>query len=100
MINKASLVSFGNKCYDELNIDVNIEEIKIIKEKHKLEYFKTNVKENVNVQNLFEYLIKNTIIKKGDLEKIGLKKNSTISDIIIKINHLSSNKYRRGNSVD
>ena len=61
------------------------EEINVIKEKHNLEYFKTSAKENINVQNLFEYLIKNTIIKKGDLEKIGLNKNSTINDIIIKI---------------
>lgn len=83
--NKTSLVLFGNKCDDKLNIVVKPEEINVIKEKHNLEYFKTSAKENINVQNLFEYLIKNTIIKKGDLEKIGLNKNSTINDIIIKI---------------
>jgi len=82
---KTSLVLFGNKCDDKLNIVVKPEEINVIKEKHNLEYFKTSAKENINVQNLFEYLIKNTIIKKGDLEKIGLNKNSTINDIIIKI---------------
>ena len=85
--NKISLVLFGNKCDDKSNIDVKPEEINIIKEKYNLEYFETSAKENINIQNLFEYLIKNTIIKKGDLEKIGLKKNSTINEIIIKINH-------------
>ena len=83
-LNKISLVLFGNKC-DELNINVNPEEINALKEKHNLEYFKTSAKEDINVQNLFEYLLKKTIIKKGDLQKIGLKKNSTIKDIIIKI---------------
>ena len=47
--NKTSLVLFGNKCDDELNIDVKPEEINILKEKHNLEYFKTSAKENINV---------------------------------------------------
>ena len=83
--NKMSLVLFGNKCDDEANISVNPEEINAIKEKYNLEYFKTSAKENINVQTMFEYLIKNTIIKKGDLEKIGLNKNSTINEINVQI---------------
>ena len=78
-----SLVLFGNKCDDKENIQVEPNEIEEIKNKYNLTYFETSAKDNINVQNVFEYLTKLTIIKKGDLPKIGLKEGASFDDIII-----------------
>ena len=53
-----SLVLFGNKCDDKDHIQVKQEDIDAIKKKYDLTYFETSAKENINIQNLFEYLIK------------------------------------------
>ena len=78
-----SLVLFGNKCDDKENIKVKEEEINKIKNKYNLTYFETSAKENINVQKVFEYLTKITIIKSGNLEDFDLPGKSTIDDIII-----------------
>ena len=78
-----SLVIFGNKCDDKNNIVVNKEDINQITTKYGLEYFETSAKENINVQNLFEYLVKITLIKKGHLKDIGLKENASLGEINI-----------------
>ena len=78
-----SLVLFGNKCDDEKNITVKKEKIDEISSKYGLKYFETSAKLNINIQNIFEYLIKETIIKKGLLTKIGLNNNSNIDEIKI-----------------
>ena len=78
-----SVVLFGNKCDDKKNIVVKEEEINKIKNKYGLKYFETSAKENINIQELFEYLVKITIINKGLLKNFGLKDNATINDIII-----------------
>ena len=80
-----SLVLFGNKCDDKENIQVKQEDIDVIKKKHNLTYFETSAKDNINIQNLFEFLIKSTIINKGDLKSIGLPENASIDDIKINI---------------
>ena len=80
-----SLVLFGNKCDDKENIQVKQEDIDVIKSKHNLTYFETSAKDNINIQNLFEFLIKSTIINKGDLKSIGLPENASIDDIKINI---------------
>ena len=80
-----SLVLFGNKCDDKDNIQVKKEDIDEIKEKYKLAYFETSAKDNINIQNLFEFLIKSTIINKRDLKSIGLPENATLDDIKINI---------------
>ena len=76
-------VLFGNKCDDKEHIEVNNEEIEKIKSNYTIEYFETSAKENINVQELFEYLIKITIIKKGLLKHFNLQENTSIDDIII-----------------
>ena len=78
-----SLVLFGNKCDDEKNIKVGEEEINKIKNKYNLTYFKTSAKDNINVQNVFEYLTKLIIIKSGNLKDFDLPEKATIDDIII-----------------
>ena len=78
-----SLVLFGNKCDDEKNISVKKEKIDEISSKYGLKYFETSAKLNINIKNIFEYLIKETIIKKGLLTKIGLNNNSNIDEIEI-----------------
>ena len=78
-----SLVLFGNKCDDKENIQVKPEKIEEIKNKYNLMYFETSAKDNINIQNVFEYLTKITIIKRGNLPNIGLKEGATIDDIII-----------------
>ena len=80
-----SLVLFGNKCDDKENIKVKQEDIDAIKNKYDLTYFETSAKENINIQNLFEYLIKTTIKKKGNLKNIGLPENASLDDITINI---------------
>ena len=78
-----SLVLFGNKCDDKENIQVKPEKIEEIKNKYNLMYFETSAKDNINIQNVFEYLTKITIMKRGNLSNIGLKEGATIDDIII-----------------
>ena len=78
-----SLVLFGNKCDDKENIKIREEAINKIKDKYNLTYFETSAKENINVQNVFEYLTKITIIKSGNLKDFDLPEKATIDDIII-----------------
>ena len=78
-----SMVIFGNKCDDKNNIVVNEEDINNIKSKFGLAYFETSAKENINVQNLFEHLVKITLVKKGHLKDIGLKENASLDEINI-----------------
>ena len=80
-----SLVLFGNKCDDKENIQVKKEEIDAIKNKYDLTYFETSAKDNINIQNLFEYLIKTTIKKRGNLKNIGLPEDASLDDIKITI---------------
>ena len=80
-----SLVLFGNKCDDKENIKVKKEDIDAIKNKYNLTYFETSAKDNINIQNLFEYLIKTTIKKKGNLKNIGIPENASLDDIKITI---------------
>ena len=80
-----SLVLFGNKCDDKENIKVKQEEIDAIKNKYDLTYFETSAKDNINIQNLFEYLIKTTIKKRGNLKNIGLPEDASLDDIKITI---------------
>ena len=80
-----SLVLFGNKCDDKENIKVKKEEIDAIKNKYDLTYFETSAKDNINIQNLFEYLIKTTIKKRGNLKNIGLPEDASLDDIKITI---------------
>ncbi len=82
-VSNVSLVLFGNKCDDVDHILVNEEQINQIKSTHGLEYFQTSAKQNIGVQELFEFLVKQTIIKKGLLKDIGLNENSNINDINI-----------------
>jgi small GTP-binding protein len=79
------LVLFGNKCDDKINIEVNPDDITPIINKYNLTYFETSAKTNIHIQELFEYLIKATIMKKGHLKRIGLDEKSTFDDIHINI---------------
>ena len=81
---KISLVLFGNKCDIKSNNLLKEKDINEIIEKYNLKYFETSAKLNINIQDLFEYLVKDTIIKKGLLKTLGLKENSTIDDIIVR----------------
>ena len=78
-----SLVLFGNKCDDKENIEVKQEAIDEITNKYNLTYFETSAKDNINIQNIFEYLTKITIIKRKNLQNIGLSPDATIDDIVI-----------------
>ncbi len=78
-----SLVLFGNKCDDKENIEVKQEAIDEIINKYNLTYFETSAKDNINIQNIFEYLTKITIIKRKNLQNIGLSPDATIDDIVI-----------------
>ena len=73
-----SVVLFGNKCDDKENIVVKEEEINKIKNKYNLQYFETSAKENINVKELFEHLIRITIVNKGLLKNFGLNENASI----------------------
>jgi small GTP-binding protein len=88
-----SLVLFGNKCDDEKNISVKKEKIDEISSKYGLKYFKTSAKLNINIKNIFEYLVKETIIKKGLLTKIGLNDNSNIDAIGIVEKEIQKPRY-------
>ena len=88
-----SLVLFGNKCDDEKNISVKKEKIDEISSKYGLKYFKTSAKLNINIKNIFEYLVKETIIKKGLLTKIGLNDNSNIDEIKIVEKEIQKPRY-------
>ncbi len=79
-----SLVLFGNKCDDKENIEVKQEAIDEIINKYNLTYFETSAKDNINIQNIFEYLTKITIIKRKNLQNIGLSDNASFDDIVIK----------------
>ena len=68
-----------------INIKVKQEEIDAIKNKYDLTYFETSAKDNINIQNLFEYLIKTTIKKRGNLKNIGLPEDASLDDIKITI---------------
>ena len=81
--NPISLVLFGTKCDEKENIKVKQEDIDTIKNKYNLTYFEVSAKENINIQNLFEYLIKTTIKKKGYLKNIGLPEDTSLDDIKI-----------------
>ena len=79
-----SLVLFGNKCDDKDNYQVSQEEIDKIVNEFKLPYFETSAKDNINITNIFEYLTKLTIQKKGNLKNIGLPERAPLDQIIIK----------------
>jgi len=79
-----SLVLFGNKCDDKDNYQVSQEEIDKIVNEFKLPYFETSAKDNINITNIFEYLTKLTIQKKGNLKNIGLPEGAPLDQIIIK----------------
>ena len=78
-----SLVLFGNKCDDKENIEVKQEAIDEITNKYNLTYLETSSKDNINIQKIFEYLTKTTIIKRKNLQNIGLSPDATIDDIVI-----------------
>ena len=78
-----SLVLFGNKCDDKNNIKIKKDKIDEISSKYGLKYFETSAKLDINIKNIFEYLVKETIVKKGLLTQIGLNENSNINDIEI-----------------
>ena len=86
------LILFGNKCDDKDNITVKEEDINNIKTQYGFNYFNTSAKENINVQELFEYLIKETIVKKGLLKDIGLNENASFDEIIIKDREVENTK--------
>ena len=77
------LVLFGNKCDDKENIVVSSADIDKLKKQYNISYFETSAKDGINVQSMFEYLIKLTIVKKGNLKNIGLSEKNSIDDIII-----------------
>ena len=78
------IVLFGNKCDAIEDIEINNDDIETMKEKYNLEYFSTNAKDNINVQNTFEYLIKSILKTRGLLKNIGLSPDISFDDIIIK----------------
>ena len=80
-----SLVLVGNKYDRKEDIIVKDDDVQSIKEKYNIEYFPTSAKDGINVQNAFEYLIKNIIISRGLLEKICLSSDTSIDDIVIKV---------------
>ena len=97
-----ALVLFGNKCDDEENICIEEEQINKVKSTIGLQYFKTSAKDNINIQELFEYLIKQSIIKKGFLKDIGLDENCSMDDINIierieEVNSQQANKKKKKN---
>ena len=55
-----------------------------MKKGYNLEYFSTSAKDNINVQNTFEYLIKSILKTRGLLKNIGLSPDISFDDIIIK----------------
>ena len=99
--NPINLVLFGNKCDDKENIQVEQEEIEELTKKYDLKYFETSAKENINIQNAFEYLTKITIIKRKNLKNIGLPDEATLDDIVIneKENQKLEVKRRRRSTV-
>ena len=95
-----ALVLFGNKCDDEENICIEEEQINKVKSTIGLQYFKTSAKDNINIQELFEYLIKQSIIKKGFLKDLGLDENCSMDDINIierieEVNSQQANKKKK-----
>ena len=77
------LVLFGNKCDDKENIVVSSADIDKLKKQYNIPYFETSAKDGINVQSMFEYLTKLTIVKKGNLKNVGLSEKNSIDDIII-----------------
>lgn len=88
-----SLVLFGNKCDDEKNIAIKKEKIDEISSKYGLKYFETSAKLDINIKNIFEYLVKETIVKKGLLTQIGLNENSNTNDIEIVEKEIQRPRY-------
>mgnify|MGYP002626077628 CR=1 FL=1 len=88
-----SLVLFGNKCDDKNNIKIKKDKIDEISSKYGLKYFETSAKLDINIKNIFEYLVKETIVKKGLLTQIGLNENSNINDIEIVEKEIQRPRY-------
>ena len=79
-----NLVIFGNKydCYE--NIKVKNEDIEEMIEIYKVPFFKTSEKDGSNVKNLFEFIIKMSLIKnKQLLNEIGLSEDIPFESIKI-----------------
>ena len=79
-----NLVIFGNKydCYE--NIKVKNEDIEEMIEIYKVPFFKTSAKDGSNVKNLFEFIIKMSLIKnKQLLNEIGLSEDIPFESIKI-----------------
>lgn len=81
--NDISLIFFGNKCDDIEHIEVNKDEINNLKTQYKLEYYDTSAKDDINIRNVFDNLIKETIRKKRLLKKFGFDENVSNDEIII-----------------
>jgi len=78
-----SLVLFGNKCDDKNNIKIKEDDITDVKLTYGLTYFETSAKEDINITDLFNYLIKMTIVNRGLMKEFGLNETSSIDEIII-----------------
>jgi len=88
-----SLVLFGNKCDDKEHL-IPEEEVQKINAGYKLKYFSTSAKDNTNIQELFEYLIKDIIMKKGFLNNIN-----SIDDIKIAEREKDKNEYKKNEKI-
>ena len=79
-LKKPLIVLAGNKSDLKIRREVFSKDIDEFKEKYSLEYFEISVKENINLDELFEYIVDNVynnlISKKIDMNEHDIKKNN------------------------
>ena len=82
------IVIAGTKC-DLKNIQIKKEAINVIASLHKSKYFETSAKNNINVDEAFQYLAEEIIRRKREDNE---EDNNTISDL----NHAKTNNKKEG----
>ena len=77
--NQMYFVLLGNKCEMANNREVPTEEAKLFAQQKKMSFFETSGKDNINVQNSFQFIIEKIVndIKTGHIdpynESLGIK---------------------------
>ena len=70
---KAKIILVGNKCEDDSNRNVSIEEGKKLADKFGIKFIETSAKTNYNVENAFNLLIYDIFDYYENVEKSNIK---------------------------
>ena len=89
---------FGNKYDDFKNIKIEEDDIELLQEKYKVPFYNISAKDGTNINEMFEYIIKNSLKNNKVLSYIGLPEDISFENIkIIDKGELDYGAYSKKN---